>query len=238
MAGPTPTSYKDGSKTPSGHAVSPIPSVGPKPSSRRHPSGGAKVTPMPGRAAIDATLMSRIRDQRDRAALDELAHHYAPRLKGWLTRRGEQAQTAEDIVQDVLLTVWTKAALYDENKAAFSTWVFRATRNRWFDHKRKHDRVTMMEPDVMASFVDSPTPGVDEIFNQKEAALAVRKELAELSADHRNMLYLAFYEGLTHSEIAERTGIALGTVKSRIRAPLKKMREKLTDYRGGIDDKS
>lgn len=196
------------------------------------PARMARVSALPGRASIDASLMGRVRDHQDRAAHDELARHYAPRLKSWLLHRGEQEQTAEDIVQDVLITVWIKAALFDSRKASFSTWIFRATRNRWLDHKRKHDRMTPTDPEVMSTLADSVEAGADEEYDKTETAKLVRRELAELSADHRHMLYLAFYEGLSHSEIATRTGIALGTVKSRIRAPLKKLREKLEDFHG------
>ncbi|MEM9495206.1 MAG: sigma-70 family RNA polymerase sigma factor [Pseudomonadota bacterium] len=186
---------------------------------------------LPGRGDEDAALMTRVRVGRDRAALGAIAEHYAPRLKAWLMNRGEEAHTAEDIAQDVMIAVWNKAALFDPERGSFSTWVFRMTRNRWIDHKRKHDRVQPTSPGVVAEMADAPVAGAEAAFEQTEAAAAVRHEMAQLSAEQKHVLHLAFFEGLTHSEIAERTGLALGTVKSRIRAPLKKMRARLENFR-------
>ena len=107
----------------------------------------AAVTALPGRGEKDAGLMARVRATGDRAAFGELARHYGPRLKAWLMKRGEGAETAEDVVQDVLIAAWRKAALFDPEKASFSTWLFRLTRNRWIDHKRKHGRMRPTAPD-------------------------------------------------------------------------------------------
>ena len=101
----------------------------------------AKVSALPGRSALDGELMLRVVTSADRDAFNALAVHYAPRLKAWLMHRGEGDSTSEDIVQDVLTAVWQKASSFDSAKASFSTWVYRMTRNRWIDHKRKHDRL-------------------------------------------------------------------------------------------------
>ena len=192
----------------------------------------ATVTAMPGRERTDAALMSRISNASDRSALAEISLHYAPRLKAWLMYRGEQASTAEDIVQDVLIQVWTKAHQYDPAKGAFSSWVFRTVRNSWIDHKRKHDRQQPTEPDTVAAMADAPVEAADAELDKSQAAQAVHAELAKLPLDQKQMLHLAFFEGLSHSQIAQRTGLALGTVKSRIRAPLKKMKSRLENFRG------
>ena len=145
--------------------------------------------------------------------------------------RGENDATSEDIVQDVLATVWHKAATFDGSKASFSTWVYRLTRNRWIDHKRKHDRLLPTAPEDMAQLADRPAPSPHAGLEEAEAAKAVREALATLPPEQKQMLYLAFFEGLSHSEISARTGIAIGTVKSRIRAPLKKLRATLEAHR-------
>ena len=191
----------------------------------------AKVSALPGRASLDGELMSRVVSSGDRAAFNTLALHYAPRLKAWLMHRGESDATSEDIVQDVLAAVWQKAGSFDRSKASFSTWVFRMTRNRWIDHKRKHDRLQPTEPGEMANLADGPTASPHTGLEEAEAARAVREALSTLPPEQKQMLYLAFFEGLSHSQIAERTGIAIGTVKSRIRAPLKKLRTTLEAYR-------
>lgn len=206
-----------------------------QPRSARRPAAGnfgASVTELPRRGGEDAALMHRIQATRDRSALDKLALHYAPRLKSWLMVRGEQAHTAEDIAQDVFITVWTKAELFDVSKGCFSTWVYRMTRNRWIDHKRKHDRLQPTAPDDLSVMTDGPVDAADAQFERTEMSEAVQRELALLPTDQKHMLHLAFFEGLSHSEIAERTGLPLGTVKSRIRAPLKKMQAGLEIFRG------
>ena len=194
--------------------------------------GSATVKAMPGREKMDAALMLRITQASDREALREIASHYAPRLKSWLMYRGEQSSTAEDVVQDVIILVWTKAHQFDPAKGAFSSWVFRMVRNCWIDHKRKHDRLQPTEPDIVATMSDAPVEAADVAMDQSEAAQAVQAELAKLPLDQKQMLHLAFFEGLSHSQIAERTGLALGTVKGRIRAPLKKLKSRLKNFRG------
>ena len=191
----------------------------------------AKVSALPGRSQLDGDLMARIVRTGDRDAFNTLALHYAPRLKAWLLHRGESGATSEDIVQDVLVSVWQKAESFDAAKASFSTWVYRMTRNRWIDHKRKHDRVQPVAPDEMSRLVDGPVGSAHDELVESEAAMAVREALATLPPEQKQMLYLAFFEGLSHSEIAARTGIPIGTVKSRIRAPLKKLRGVLEEHR-------
>ncbi|MEO0441353.1 MAG: sigma-70 family RNA polymerase sigma factor [Pseudomonadota bacterium] len=192
----------------------------------------ASVNALPGRGTQDTALMQRIVISSDRAALEDIAGHYAPRLKSWLMYRGEQPSTAEDIAQDVIIQVWTKAAKFDSAKGTFSAWIFRMTRNCWIDYKRKHDRLQPTAPDVMSVMADAAVDAADVTMDENEAAEAVQSELAKLPLDQKQMLHLAFFEGLSHSEIAERTGLALGTVKSRIRAPLKKMQNSLKNFRG------
>lgn len=191
---------------------------------------------MPGRSEQDEVLIGQVRLARDRNALDQLARHYGPRLKGWLMHRGAAADAAEDIVQDVLVAVWRKADKYDEKKAKFSTWIYSLTRNRWIDRNRKEGRSEPTAPDEMAQLIESPVRGADAEYHQNEASEAVRRELALLSPEQKHVLHLAFFEGLSHAQIAERTGLPLGTVKSRIRAPLKKMQEGLRRYSEHFDE--
>ncbi|GAB5458878.1 MAG: RNA polymerase sigma factor RpoE [Henriciella sp.] len=192
----------------------------------------ASVTGLPGRRAEDAELMLRIQTSADKRALAQLALHYAPRLKAWLINRGEQGMTAEDIVQDVMVTVWQKAGMFDPNKASFSTWAYRLTRNKWIDHKRKYDRLQPTEPSVLLSLDDRMVDGADADYDHVEAARAVHDALAKLPNSQKEMLQLSFFEGLSHSQIAKRTGLPLGTVKSQIRGPLKKLQSHLAQYRG------
>ncbi|MEM9014340.1 MAG: sigma-70 family RNA polymerase sigma factor [Pseudomonadota bacterium] len=192
---------------------------------------GSSVTALPGRAEKDAKLMARACNQ-DRAAFELLVRHYGPRLKAWLINRGENPVSAEDIVQEVLVTAWRKADMFDPAKASFSTWIFRVTRNKWIDVRRRGGRMVAVEPSIISEMADAPVDEANTALERGEAAAELHRELALLPTEQRRMLYLAFFEGLSHAQIAERTGIALGTVKSRIRAPLKALRGKLAQFDG------
>jgi len=205
--------------------------IGPTSTAMR-PRRRASVSGMPGRNTIDAGLMARIVTSSDREALQDIALHYGPRLKSFLTYRGEQPQTAEDIVQDVFIQVWVKAAQFDAKLGSFSSWVYRMTRNKWIDHKRKQGRLQPTAPEVMAILSDETIDGADTEFAKTQASDGVRKQLALLPNEQKQILHLAFFEGLSHSQIATRTGLPLGTVKGRIRASLKKMRPGLENFRG------
>lgn len=194
------------------------------------------VRPMPGRSLEDAALVERVRLRRDRAALDALANHYGPRLKTWLMNRGEGEQGAEDIVQEVMVIIWLKADLFDPQRGNFSTWAYRLARNKWIDHKRRNRRTQLVEPGLILQMADAPTPSADEEFEREEMSKAVHEQLALLPPEQKQMLHMAFFEGLSHGQIAARTGLALGTVKSRIRAPLKKMQASLKKFSGYSDE--
>lgn len=194
----------------------------------------ASVTGLPRRGAVDSELMARIAQKHDRAALAVLAAHYGPRLKGWLIHRGVISETAEDLVQDVLIKVWHKAEKFDPQKATFSTWVYRLTRNCWIDYKRKQDRLQPTSPEILQTLAERAVEGPDDQYDQLEAAVAVNEALADLTPDTKSMLHMSFFEGLSHSQIAVRTGLPLGTVKSRIRAPLKRLQKRLESYRGAF----
>ncbi|MEX6633280.1 sigma-70 family RNA polymerase sigma factor [Hyphococcus lacteus] len=203
---------------------------------RPRPSISGAVIAMPNRSETDEALIGRIRNERDRNALDTLALHYGPRLKSWLTHRGEEPSTAEDIVQDVLVSVWVKAHKFDPTRGKFSTWVFRLTRNRWIDHKRKSKKIDVTDPDDFIQLIDTTVNGADSDYAQNEISVAIHKQLALLPTDQKQLLYLSFFEGLSHGEIAKKTGLPLGTVKSRIRSPLKKMQQNLAEFSEYFDE--
>ena len=192
----------------------------------------AHVSALPSRSVRDAELMQQVSDARDGEAFEALTMHYGPRLKAWLMHRGETNATAEDIVQDVMVAVWQKSHLYNASKASFSTWIYRLTRNRWIDHKRKHGRLQPTAPEMMAVLADEPVQSAELDVEEMQVAEAVQTALATLPQAQKQMLFLSFFEGLSHSEIANRTGVPLGTVKSRIRAPLKQLRETLKAFDG------
>ena len=153
--------------------------------------------------------------------------YYAPRLKSYLMRLGSDGAHAEEIAQDVMVTVWRKASLFDRNQASVSTWIFRIARNRRIDVFRRTKKPDLDPEDTMLlpSGFDAPDAGVDAMDTEAR----VRNAMKDLPEEQVQLLKLSFYEGLSHSEIAEKLKVPLGTVKSRIRLAFSKMKARLDD---------
>lgn len=164
--------------------------------------------------------MIRIRDHRDRAAFARLFGHFAPRVKGFLMKSGTEAGIAEDCAQDVMVTVWNKAHLFDPSRASVSTWVFTIARNRRIDLARRERRP---EPEDLGWGPEPETAQDDSVMLQQETELLGRA-LAELPARQRELIEKCYFGDLSHREIADVTGLPLGTIKSRIRLALDKLR--------------
>lgn len=171
--------------------------------------------------------MLAVRDQRDKAAFGLLFDHYAPRLKGMLVRGGAAPAQAEDVVQDVMLTLWRKAHLFDPDRAQVSAWVYRIARNRNVDLARKAARAI---PEELAPEQADDTDTAQALALEQEAA-QLRDAISRLKPDQKAMIEKAYLGELTHSEITEATGLPLGTVKSRIRLGLEKLRHELKGLR-------
>jgi len=172
-------------------------------------------------------LLRRIAEQADPAAFRELYQAYGPRVKAYMMRRGADAATAEDLAQETLLTVWRRASLYAEGKGSAATWIFTIARNLRIDRLRRE--VPWQElPEGRLEQAGSETPP-DEALAEKERLVGVRAALATLPRDQGDVVALAYLEGLSHGEIADRLGIPLGTVKSRMRIAYQKIRVALED---------
>lgn len=172
-------------------------------------------------------LLLAVRDQRDREAFGRLFDHFGPRLKAMLIRGGLRDGSAEDVVQDVMLAVWHKAAQFDPHRAEASGWIYRIARNRQIDLIRR--RRTPM-PDDLEPLEESEPDAAQILALQQEAGL-LRKALARLSPEQRDAVSRAYLEDLPQSEISQRTGLPLGTVKSRIRLGLERLRHELKDLK-------
>ena len=174
-----------------------------------------------------ADLLLAVAELQDRNAFAELFAYYAPRVKSYLLRLGADSALAEEIAQDVMVTVWRKAGLFDRAQASVSTWIFRIARNRRIDLFRRSKRPELdpEEEMILPSGVEAPDARIEAM----ETEARVRAAMKDLPEEQVLLLKLAFYEGLSHSEIAVRLGAPLGTVKSRIRLAFAKMKVRLGD---------
>jgi RNA polymerase sigma-70 factor (ECF subfamily) len=172
-----------------------------------------------------ADLLCAVAQRQDRIAYSELFSYYAPRVKSYLMRLGADGALAEEITQDVMVTVWRKADLFDRRQASVSTWIFRIARNRRIDAFRRSRKPDLdpEEPMILPAAAEAPEARVEAM----DTEIRVRDALKDLPEEQLLMLRLAFYEGLSHREIADRLDVPLGTVKSRIRLAFLKMKARL-----------
>ena len=161
------------------------------------------------------TLMASIAVDRDREAFAALFAVMAPRIKAYLRRLGAGDEAAEDLVQDVMLTVWRRAVQFDPAKASASTWIFTIARNRRIDVLRK-ERRPEIDPDDPALVIDAP-PAADDVLEAADMGERLHTAMKDLPEGQLSLLKLAYFEDLSHSQIAERMDLPLGTVKSRLR---------------------
>lgn len=173
------------------------------------------------------TWMLAVRDKRCRESFGHLFDFFAPRLKGVIMRRGMTSDAAEDIVQDVMLAVWNKAPSFDPHRAQVSAWIYQIARNRQIDIVRKENRPVPEEPETVTAPEDDPSQII--ALDQEQSKL--RQALSSLSQDQREMVEKAYLGELTHAEIQEQTGLPLGTIKSRIRLGLARLKHELKGLR-------
>lgn len=162
----------------------------------------------------------RIRDHKDTKAFAELFGHFAPRVKGFLIKSGADASLAEECAQDVMATLWHKAHQFDPTRASVATWIFTIARNRKIDILRKQRRP---EPQDLTWGPEDEPDQTDVLTLQQETEL-LGAALTELPPAQRELIEKAYFGDLTHSEIAAQTGLPLGTIKSRIRLALERLR--------------
>ncbi len=164
--------------------------------------------------------MERIRDAQDKAAFAELFAHFAPRVKGFLMRSGADASLAEECAQEVMATVWLKSHMFDPARASVATWIFTVARNRKIDILRKERRP---DPEDLPWGPEAEPEQEDVLALQQESEI-LSKALAELPVAQRELIQQAYFGDLSHSEIAAATGLPLGTIKSRLRLALERLR--------------
>ncbi|MDF0601119.1 sigma-70 family RNA polymerase sigma factor [Psychromarinibacter sp. C21-152] len=172
-------------------------------------------------------LMLAVRDRRDKAAFSRLFDHFAPRLKAVIMRSGTGSGQAEEIVQEVMLTVWRKADQFDPERAQVSAWVYQIARNRQIDVLRKESRPV---PEALKHETENE-PDATRMLAVEQEAGHLRQALEALSPDQRVVIEKAYFGEMTHQDIHDDTGLPLGTIKSRIRLGLERLRHELKGLR-------
>lgn len=170
-----------------------------------------------------ADLIEAIAARQDKAAFAALFRYFAPRIKAFLMRGGSDAETAQEVAQEALILVWRKAASFDRRLASAATWIYAIARNKQIDLARRANRPTIDTEDWLTVFAPE-NPDADKSILAGQTYSRMKDLLETLSADQLLVIRKAFFEDKTHSAIAEELGLPLGTVKSRIRLALARLR--------------
>src|SRR4051812_4176006 len=179
--------------------------------------------PMTPQAPELNALLGRVAATRDRAAFAALFAHFAPRVKAYLLRLGAPSALAEDLAQEALLNLWRKAHLFDPAKASAATWLFTIARNLRIDAIRREKRPELDPED----FLPQPEAAADDGLALADEENRLRAALKDLPADQIQVVELSFFADKPHSEIAQQLGIPLGTVKSRLRLAMARLKRVL-----------
>ena len=167
-------------------------------------------------------LIETIASARDIAAFNRLFQFFAPKLKAYGIRSGVSPESADELVQEAMIAVWRKAHTFDRRKASASTWIFTVARNKRIDMFRRENRP---EVDVNDPWFATQTSGeAEKAVEQSQLKKMIDGRVKELPEAQARILQKAFYEDMSHSAIADELGIPLGTVKSRIRLALERLR--------------
>jgi RNA polymerase sigma-70 factor, ECF subfamily len=183
----------------------------------------------PNEATSDAArwpaLIEAVAARGDRQAFATLFEYFAPRIKTFMRRSGASEQSADELAQEALLTVWSKAKLFDPGSVGATAWIFTIARNLRIDALRREKRTGtdyMVEINPEFHVDDGPQPDASLASSQLESR--VRNALAVLSEDQLRVVELSFFEERAHAEIAQTLRIPLGTVKSRLRLAMNRLR--------------
>jgi RNA polymerase sigma factor (sigma-70 family) len=172
-------------------------------------------------------LLAAVGASRDGKAFTVLFDHFRPRLQAQMVRGGLAPVAAEDVTQDVMETIWRKAHLYDPGKSGAATWVFHIARNRRIDLRRRSRELCAAAEDFHA--LPDPADDSDDCLDAARRDEQVRTALGALPQEQMTLVRLAFFDGLSHSTIARRLELPIGTVKSRLRLAFARLRRLLQD---------
>lgn len=167
--------------------------------------------------------MAAIAQDQDQDAFAEIFRHFAPRVKAFLIKSGANPSLAEECMQDVMATLWRKAHMYDPSRASVATWIFTIARNRKIDLLRRYARP---DPEELP-WGPEQAPEAADVMALQQDTTRLTEALNKLPEKQRELIRHAYYGDLTHSEIAIATGLPLGTIKSRIRLALERLRHSM-----------
>jgi RNA polymerase sigma-70 factor (ECF subfamily) len=175
----------------------------------------------PGAKPDFAALIGAIALRGDRAAFATLFNHFAPRVKGYMLRLGVTQEAAEELAQETLLIVWRRAGAFDPSRAAASTWIFTIARNLRIDALRRDRRPSVAEDPSL----EPPAPALpDATIAATQDEIRIATAIGTLTAEQARVVKEAFFSDKPHSEIATDLGLPLGTVKSRLRLAMARLR--------------
>lgn len=187
----------------------------------------------PGAAVGDAELderlvtwVSAVAADADTEAFSELFRHFAPRLKTFYMRQGTPAASAEELVQECMLSVWRRASSYRPDVGRVSTWIYTIARNVGIDRLRKERRP---EGTIALEDIESPEPAGEDLLEAHERAERLRRAMRTLPPEQNQVLSLAYFRLRTAQEIAAELGIPAGTVKSRMRLAIERLRNHMKE---------
>ena len=169
-------------------------------------------------------LMAKIQTDRDEIAFSKIFDFIAPKINSYFIQNRLSRDTSEELTQEVMSAVWSKADLYNPSKSALSTWIFTIARNKKIDFLRKNSKISFNEDDIREILYEENTEGGIDINEIKDQVSKINQEL---NKDQQKIIKMNFFENKSHKKIAEELEIPLGTVKSRIRHTLIKMQRLL-----------
>ncbi|MGY9006650.1 MAG: sigma-70 family RNA polymerase sigma factor [Alphaproteobacteria bacterium] len=175
-----------------------------------------------------AAYIEAIAVNKDREAFKRLFGLMAPQIKAYCIKRGSNPAAAEEMAQETMIQVWRRAGQFDARRASVKTWIYTIARNKRIDHFRKEQRPELTAEDLAQGI--SPSLDAQDHMELAEAGETLAEKIRDLSAEQAEVIHKAFFEDKTHQVIAEELNLPLGTVKSRIRLALNKLRSSMAEH--------
>ena len=170
-----------------------------------------------------------IGQHQDEATFADVYSYYGGRVKSFLMGKGMTEQIAEELTQEIMLTIWRRAESYDPKKAAASTWIFTIARNRRIDYLRGNSRIEVELDDEMLDIETTDDDTQAKYVSDAQAAEQLKQALATLPQEQQQVMHLSYFRGQSHGAIAAWLDLPIGTVKSRIRLAMQAVRTQLQD---------